>query len=65
LAQTDPALYRSLRAQITRFVLLGGDVFSLEALEANRPVLPLRVVLTVSLTFMIRSSAFGDPFPTL
>lgn len=35
LAQTDPALYRRLREQITRFFLLGGDVFSLEALEAN------------------------------
>jgi hypothetical protein len=35
LAQTDPALYRRLREQITRFFLLGGDVFSLEALEAK------------------------------
>lgn len=34
LAQTDPALYRRLREQITRFYLLGGDVFSLEKLEA-------------------------------
>ena len=33
LAQTDPALYRQLREQITRFFLLGGDVFSLEGLE--------------------------------
>jgi hypothetical protein len=33
LAQTDPALYRSLRGQITRFFLLGGDVFSLRKLE--------------------------------
>ncbi|MBI5383161.1 MAG: hypothetical protein HZA90_00590 [Verrucomicrobia bacterium] len=33
LAQTDPALYRQLRNQITRFFLLGGDVFSVEALE--------------------------------
>ena len=35
LAQTDPALYRRLREQITRFFLLGGDVFSLEKLEAR------------------------------
>ena len=35
LAQTDPALYRRLREQITRFFLLGGDIFSLEALEAK------------------------------
>jgi hypothetical protein len=35
LAQTDPALYRRLREQITRFFLLGGDVFSLEELEAK------------------------------
>lgn len=35
LAQTDPALYRRLREQITRFFLLGGDVFSLEALNAK------------------------------
>lgn len=35
LAQTDPALYRRLREQITRFFLLGGDVLSLEALEAK------------------------------
>jgi hypothetical protein len=34
LAQTDPALYRELRAQITRFYLRGGDAFSLEKLEA-------------------------------
>jgi hypothetical protein len=33
LAQTDPALYRRLREQITRFFLLGGDVFSLRKLE--------------------------------
>jgi len=33
LAQTDPALYRRLREQITRFFLLGGDLFSLEKLE--------------------------------
>ena len=35
LAQTDPALYRHLREQVARFFLLGGDVFSLEALEAK------------------------------
>lgn len=35
LAQTDPALYRRLREQITRFFLLGGDAFSLAALEAS------------------------------
>jgi hypothetical protein len=34
LAQTDPALYRQLREQITRFFLRGGDVFSLKRLEA-------------------------------
>ena len=34
LAQTDPALYRELREQITHFFLRGGDVFSLEKLEA-------------------------------
>jgi hypothetical protein len=34
LAQTDPALYRQLREQITRFFLRGGDVFSLQKLEA-------------------------------
>ena len=34
LAQTDPALYRELRAQITRFFLRGGEVFSPEKLEA-------------------------------
>ena len=33
LAQTDPALYRCLREQVTRFFLLGGDVFSLQKLE--------------------------------
>ena len=33
LAQTDPALYRRLREQVTRFFLLGGDVFSLRKLE--------------------------------
>ena len=36
LARTDPALYRRLREQITRFFLLGGDVFSLQELEAKR-----------------------------
>jgi hypothetical protein len=34
LAQTDPALYRQLREQITRFFLRGGDTFSLKKLEA-------------------------------
>lgn len=34
LAQTDPALYRQLREQITRFFLRGGDVLSLKQLEA-------------------------------
>ena len=33
LAQTDPALYRQLREQITRFFLRGGDVLSLKKLE--------------------------------
>ena len=33
LAQTDPALYRLLRSQITDFFLRGGDVLSLEKLE--------------------------------
>ncbi len=33
LAQTDPALYRTLREQVTRFFLLGGDVFSLQKIE--------------------------------
>lgn len=35
LAQSDPALYRRLREQITRFFLRGGDAFCLEALEAK------------------------------
>ena len=35
LAQTDPALYRQLREQITRFFLRGGDVLSLKHLEAR------------------------------
>ena len=35
LAQTDPALYRQLREQVTRFFLLGGDAFSLAALESK------------------------------
>ena len=34
LAQTDPALYRQLREQITRFFLRGGDAFVSEKLEA-------------------------------
>ena len=34
LAQTDPALYRQLREQVTRFFLRGGDVFSLKKLES-------------------------------
>ena len=34
LSQTDPALYRQLREQITRFFLRGGDVLSLKKLEA-------------------------------
>lgn len=34
LAQTDPALYRQLREQITLFFLRGGDVLSLKKLEA-------------------------------
>ena len=34
LAQTDPALYRQLREQITRFYLRGGDMFSLKKLES-------------------------------
>ena len=34
LAQTDPALYRQLREQITRFFLRGGDVLSLRKLDA-------------------------------
>jgi hypothetical protein len=34
LAQTDPALYRQLREQITRFFLRGGDVFSLKRLDS-------------------------------
>ena len=33
LAQSDPALYRRLREQVTRFFLLGGAVFSLPKLE--------------------------------
>ena len=37
LAQTDPALYRQLREQITRFFLRGGDVLSLKQLEALAP----------------------------
>jgi hypothetical protein len=34
LAQTDPALYRALRDQVTRFFLRGGDAFCLERIEA-------------------------------
>lgn len=34
LAQTDPALYRQLREQITRFFLRGGDVLSQRKLES-------------------------------
>jgi hypothetical protein len=34
LATTDPALYRTLRAQITRFYINGGGTFSLARLEA-------------------------------
>jgi hypothetical protein len=38
LSQTDPALYRQLREQITRFFLRGGDVLSLKKLETlTRP----------------------------
>ena len=33
LASTDPALYRALREQLTRFFLNGGGVFSLARLE--------------------------------
>jgi hypothetical protein len=33
LAATDPALYRTLRDQITRFYLRGGGAFSVEKLE--------------------------------
>lgn len=33
LASTDPALYKALREQITRFFLNGGAVFSLPRLE--------------------------------
>lgn len=35
LAQTDPALYRTLREQITRFYLRGGEAFSLKKLEGK------------------------------
>lgn len=35
LATTDPALYRRLREQITRFHLRGGGCFSLAALESR------------------------------
>ena len=33
LASTDPALYKALREQITRFFVKGGAVFSLARLE--------------------------------
>lgn len=33
LAATDPALYKTLRAQISRFFVNGGAVFSLPRLE--------------------------------
>ncbi len=33
LTSTDPALYKTLREQITRFFLNGGAVFSLARLE--------------------------------
>ena len=33
LASTDPALYKTLREQITRFFVNGGAVFSLARLE--------------------------------
>lgn len=35
LAMTDPALYRLLREQITRFYLRGGGSISLEKVEAH------------------------------
>ncbi len=35
LAATDPALFRTLREQVTRFFLRGGDVLSLEKLTAQ------------------------------
>lgn len=34
LATTDPALYRELRDQVTRFYLRGGNALSLERHEA-------------------------------
>jgi len=34
LASTDPALYRTLREQVTRFYLNGGAMFSLPRIEA-------------------------------
>lgn len=36
LAATDPALFRTLREQITRFFLRGGDVLSPEKLAAQK-----------------------------
>jgi len=38
LSQTDPALYRTLREQVTRFYLRGGGAYSLEKLEAMASV---------------------------
>jgi hypothetical protein len=35
LAATDPALFRTLREQVTRFFLRGGDVLSPEKLTAQ------------------------------
>lgn len=36
LAATDPALFRTLREQVTRFFLRGGDVLSPDKLLAQR-----------------------------
>ena len=46
LAQTDPALYRLLREQITRFFLRGGDVLSMFnlAVHARVPIEELRSI---------------------
>ena len=35
LAATDPALFRTLREQVTRFFLRGGGAISLEILQAK------------------------------
>ena len=35
LARTDPALYRRLREQTTRFFLLGGDAFALDRIRSR------------------------------